>query len=192
MNHPPSTNHRSSARRRNHRASGFTLIEAALTTVIVGTGVLAIVAAQQAYHMKNNWAQRSGTAMLMANELRELTLTLPMYDPILGRTNFGAKGDNVATFNCVADFAGSLDDAGKGEGLTFSPPINAMREPLEEYDRWRQVVNVHNVLPDYINTTIGQPLGTTDLMRVHVDVQYREPHSDTFNSVTTLTWVVTR
>ena len=40
---------------------GFTLIEAALTTAIVGTGVLSIMAAQQAYLRKNDWAQRAGT-----------------------------------------------------------------------------------------------------------------------------------
>jgi len=42
--------------RTSRRAKGFTLMEAALTTVIVGVGVLSIVEAQQAYHQKNDWA----------------------------------------------------------------------------------------------------------------------------------------
>ena len=43
-------------RKRGGRRSargGFTLIETALATVIVGVGVLAIVAAQQAFHKQN-------------------------------------------------------------------------------------------------------------------------------------------
>ena len=81
-----------------HRDSGFTLIEASLTTIIVGTGVLAILAAQQAFHKKNDWAQRSGTAMLLANELREFTLSLPQHDPITGDTNMGPElGENDVT-----------------------------------------------------------------------------------------------
>ena len=35
--------------------SGFTLIETALATVIVGLGVIAIIAAQQAFHQQNGW-----------------------------------------------------------------------------------------------------------------------------------------
>ena len=68
-------------------------MEAALTTVIVGTGVLAIVSAQQAYHQKNDWAQRTATGLLLANELRELTLTLPQHDPFTGVDNLGPEGN---------------------------------------------------------------------------------------------------
>ena len=46
---------------------GFTLIESALATIIVGVGVLSIVAAQQSFHQKNSWsshisAPRPGSA----------------------------------------------------------------------------------------------------------------------------------
>ena len=78
-------------RRSRRRAQGFTLIESALTTIIIGTGVLAILAAQQAYHMKNNWASRTSTGMLLANELRERTLSLPLHDPITGSATLGPE-----------------------------------------------------------------------------------------------------
>lgn len=177
------------------RRAGFTLIEAALTTVIVGTGVLSIVAAQQAYHMKNGWAQRTGTAQLLANELRELTLTLPLHDPITGLSNMGPETDEhgIADYDDVDDFAGPVDASGYGAGLTFNPPINALRQNVPDMDNWSQVITVESVRPDNISTTTTQPLGTTSMMRVIVKVQYKEPgtpDSEAPKTVTSLTWVV--
>lgn len=119
-NRRPSSDASRSARRR----AGFTLIEAALTTVIVGTGVLAIVAAQQAYHQKNGWAARTATAQMLANELRERTMILPLQDPQLGcRTGCGpeASEDEVLEFDDLDDFSGST-----GAGITIGTPTLAV------------------------------------------------------------------
>lgn len=184
------------------RGGGFTLIEAALTTVIVGTGVLAIVAAQQAYHMKNDWAQRTGTAMLLANELRELTLSMPYHDPITATANLGPEtneysidGENqlvpdVRLFDDLDDFAGPVT-GGTGAGLTFNPPINALRNTIDNMDNWTQSIIVENVLPDDISSTFAQPLATTDMMRVTVTVSYQDTTDASPQTLTQLTWVVT-
>lgn len=173
--------------------AGFTLIEAALTTVIIGTGVLAIVAAQQAYHKKNDWAQRTGTAVLLANELRELTLTLPMHDPLTGDATLGpeASENGIADFDDLDDFAGTVS-SGVGTGTTFDPPVNALRQQIPNMAGWSQVIQVVNVLPDNISTTITQPLGTTDLMRVTVTVRYQSPQAATPLTITQLSWLVTK
>lgn len=180
-----------SARPRRRRASGFTLIEAALTTVIVGTGVLAIVGAQQAYHQKNGWAQRTGTAMLLANELRELMMALPAHDPMTGTANLGPESNesSVADYDDLDDFAGPVT-SGVGAGLTFSPPINALRESLSDMEGWSQTIEVANVLPDNISSTFTQPLGSTPMMRVTVSVLYQGPNAATAETVTQLTWMV--
>ncbi|NBC10595.1 MAG: hypothetical protein GVY24_02520 [Planctomycetes bacterium] len=174
-------------------ARGFTLIEAALTTVIVGTGVLAIVAAQQAYHQKNGWAQRTGTGMLLANELREMTMPLPVHDPITKDQNLGPEPNEPALddFDDLDDFAGTLDAGGFGSGTTFSPPINALRQEVPDMERWSQEIQVENVLPDFINATFTQPLGTTDTVRVTVTVRYQSPTAQDPETVTSLTWLVT-
>jgi len=171
--------------------AGFTLIEAALTTVIIGTGVLAILAAQQAYHRKNDWAARTGTAMLLANELRELTMTLPFHDPISGDVNFGpeAAEDVVAKFNDLDDFAGTVNASGYGAGTTFSPPINALALPVANMPGWSQFIEVENVLPGYLSASLTQPLGTTDMMRLRVTVLYQSPQDADPVPVTQLTWV---
>ncbi|MEM9413863.1 MAG: hypothetical protein AAGA29_00110 [Planctomycetota bacterium] len=178
--------------RRLRRSAGFTLIEAALTTVIVGTGVLAIVAAQQAYHMKNNWATRTTTAMLLANEMRELTLGLPLHDPITGETSYGPETDesSVVAYDDLDDFAGVVT-SGAGAGTEFSPPINALREEIDDLDGWTQRVTVESVLPDYIDAAFSQPMGSTDVMRVTVDVFYQPPNKSVREPITRLTWIVT-
>jgi prepilin-type N-terminal cleavage/methylation domain-containing protein len=63
---------------------GFTLIETALATVIIGVGVLALVEAQGAFLKSNAWSSQSATAFYLANEVRELTRRLPKHDPVNG------------------------------------------------------------------------------------------------------------
>ncbi len=185
--------HRGRGRRLPRSRGGFTLIEAALTTVIVGTGVLAIVGAQQAYTKKNDWAQRTGTAQLLANEIREMTLTLPMHDPITGKGTLGPEtNENTpADYDDLDDFAGVVT-AGHGAGVTFGPPINALRQAIPDMQGWSQHVLVENVLPDNISAVATQPLGTTPLMRVTATVYYQSAGETTPTTMTDLVWVVGR
>lgn len=173
------------------RASGFTLIEAALTTVIVGTGVLAIVASQQAYHQKNDWAQRTGTAYLLANEIRELTLPLPLHDPISGSSHMGPEADepDIKDYNDLDDFAGVVT-AGVGTGMTINPPINALCLPIPDMDNWTQKVTVVGVFPNNISASATQPIGSTEMVRVTVQVLYQGPNDPEPQAVTDLSWVV--
>ena len=55
------------------RRTGFTLIETALATIIVGVGVLAMVSAQAAFHQKNAWSTHASIATHLGNEIREMT-----------------------------------------------------------------------------------------------------------------------
>ncbi len=73
---------RSRGLRRSRR--GFTLLEAALATVIIGVGVLALVEAQWAFLRSNAWSSQAATASYMANEIRELMRGLPRHDPVNG------------------------------------------------------------------------------------------------------------
>ncbi len=194
MNRYPIPDTRYPPSRRHRRDRGFTLIEAALTTVIVGTGVLAIVAAQQAYHQKNDWAQRTGTAMLLANEVRELTMPLPIFDPITGQAFIGPEPGEaaVADFDDLDDFAGvSLDAGVTFPGTTFNPPIDALRRPIADMAGWSQQVTVEGVLEENIGSGVSLNPGTAGtLTRLTVDVLYQGPNDATAQTVTQLTWVV--
>jgi type II secretory pathway pseudopilin PulG len=72
------------SRRFQRRDGGFTLIETALATVIIGVGVLALVQAQEAFLRSNSWSSQTATANYLANEIRELTRRLPKHDPVNG------------------------------------------------------------------------------------------------------------
>jgi len=178
-------------RRTLHRAGGFTLLEASFTIVIIGTGALAILAAQQAFHRENDWAQRSGNAVLLANELRELTLSLPLHDPITGAATLGPESGeaDVTDYDDLDDFAGTVSE-GLGAGTTFDPPINAMREDIDGLPGWSQFIEVANVDPDDISASTTEALGTTDMMRVRVTIRYQSPQDDSPKAITQLTWVV--
>ena len=182
-----------SARRRRTRA-GFTLIETALATVIVGVGVLAIVSAQQAFHQKNSWSSHVSTATWLANEIREMTLNLPRHDPVTGTAFWGPEPDTELTifdYDDLDDF-----DGPGGTGLVFSGtpvagvvngPRNSEREIIPGMDGWTQTIYVDEVDPFNITQPPVDP--TLYLMRMRVVVSYQGPSDPAPKEVTEVSWI---
>lgn len=177
---------RTGSRLANPQSRGFTLIEAALVTVIVGVGVLSIVQAEQAYHQQNDLSGRMGTALLLANEIRELTMGLPQRDPISGGAAWGPEaGENsVADYDDLDDF-----DGANGAGTTFSPPIDALRQSLSNLPGWSQIVTVQNVLDGNVSSAVVAPDGSTSMMRITCRVLYQAPGQASATEITRLTWL---
>ena len=173
------------------KRAGFTLIETALATIIVGIGVLAMVSAQAAFHQKNAWSTHASIATHLANEIREMTWNLPRHDPVTNDAYWGPEGDNEASFEDYDD----LDDFdGLGGGLVFSPPINAHRDVIVNMDGWSQTVRVFNVDPFNIvfngNTLAGVTAdGTTDTIAMEVTIHYQAPTADEAMEMTRVTWI---
>ena len=193
----PATNRR---RKGTRQATGFTLIEAALATVIVGTGVLAIVAAQQAYHMKDGWAQKTETAQLLCNEIRQRMQSLPLNDPITGTSQLGPDSNETSPelYNDVYDFSGGAGGNGYGIGITIDPPMNALGEQITDMPGWSQHVTVLNVYSDDISMSDNAiyadsnlQLGLTPVVRVTVQALYQGPYDKAPTEITDLTWVQT-
>lgn len=171
---------------------GFTLIEAALATVIVGVGVLAIVEAQQSFHRKNLWAVQSGVATRLGNEIREMTLNLPRHDPVTGTARWGPETgeETLGDFDDLDDF-----DGGDGQGTIFSAalgngPISARREPIPGLEGWSQVVRVRNVHAFEITRTV--PDGSSDFLQVEVTVSWQAPGADAPAEMTRFSWLAPR
>ena len=183
MNH--TTTHSSHGTRRSRR--GFTLIETAMATVIIGTGVLAIVFAQQTFHAQNDWAQRAATGMRLAGEIREMTFNLPRHDPVTGNDTWGPE-DNEAS---VEDY----DDLDDFDGAVFSfdldnGPLSARRTPIEALPGWSQYIEVRNVDPFDIHDVRED--GTTEMTRIEVIIEYQGPMDLAPGEITRLAWIQPR
>ena len=175
-------------RRNARRRAGFTLIETAMASVIIGTGVLAIISAQEVLLKKNDWSSMTTTATLLGNEIREMTLNLPRHDPVTGTTFWGPESDEMT----LEDFDDVDDFDGPGEGIVFSSalgngPINAARAVITDMDGWEQIVKVMSV--DSFDITTPMNDAETDMVRVEVLVRYQGPNDDQPMDMTTITWI---
>ena len=174
--------------RRPHHG-GFTLIEAAVATIIVGTGILGMVAAQQAWHRQNAWAERAAIGTRLGNEIREMTFNIVRHDPVTGASTWGPEANEVTVLDY--DDLDDFDGAG-GNGLILSDdlgngPLNALREVIPGMEGWSQEVRVHNIDPTNVNLDLGD--GTSDMMRVEVLVYWQGPLESVPVSITRVDWI---
>lgn len=128
---------------------GFTLIEAAYTTIILGIGVVAMVEAQQSFIRSNSWSNESSTAAFLAGEVRELMWSLPNHDPVSGLFLDTTNGNVLTGWGPEAGevLATDFDDVDDFDGMTFTwigtdgiadsdlpGPINGFGEVIPEID----------------------------------------------------------
>lgn len=183
--------HTSKSRGKRGRPSmGFTLIETSLAIVIVGVGVLAMMAGQQAWHFQNDWAQQVGLAARLGNEIREMTLTLPRHDPVAGAVTWGPELNEID----LQDFDDLDDFDGNGDGLIFSGidgtgPVNSLRETIVGLEDWSQEIRVWNVDPGDINVEVAE--GSSELMLVEVTVRWDDPRLEGLREMTRVRWIAT-
>lgn len=121
------------------RPGGFTLIEASMTTAIIGIAFVAALELYTACTRQNRASAQITTAMLLARHVQEAMLSLPFTDPNPLSAKFGAEsGETLATFDDIDDF----------HNQSFNPPIDAMRRPINELSNYTQTVTVTNVNPN--------------------------------------------
>lgn len=120
---------------------GFTLLESALATVIVGVGVLALVEAQATFTRSNDYSTSSATAAYLANELRERMRNLPRHDPVTGlfvqgsgstATVVGWGPENGETSARDYDDVDDFDGVVFGAGGTQLGPIDAFNRVITQ------------------------------------------------------------
>jgi prepilin-type N-terminal cleavage/methylation domain-containing protein len=165
-------------RPRQSRSHGFTLIEVALTTVIVGTGILAGVQLLAACSQQNRAAAQATTAMLLANNVQEAIAHLPFSDPS-GSTTFGLEeaGQPMTLWDDVDDF----------NGRTFSPPIDAALQPIPDLAKFSQQITVQRCDPQRLTLNAAG----ADAARVTVRVLFTR-RDGTQEEIHQLTWVRVR
>lgn len=136
---------------RPHRNSGFTLIEAAVATVVIGLGVVALMHCLGAGTRVNAEGREITQAVFLAQEIREWTLRLPFSDPDPGDAHRPPGPDAPNSPSVVVD---DLDDL---MNYTFCPPRNGMGGPITTMADWSQQVLFEWRDPDNLSLTVPPP-----------------------------------
>ena len=117
---------------------GFTLIEVLIAVILVGLAIASLVGANAAFTQANGAGTDLSTAEFLLEQIKELSATLAVIDPITETATFGPEaGETLATYDDLDDF----------DNRTFSPPIDASRNTLSNFPSFSQVVIVQNVNP---------------------------------------------
>lgn len=131
------THPRKRSPRQHHTRNGFTLIETAMSMIIIGVGVLAMVDAQRAFVQSNLWSSHAASGAFLAEEIREFARNLPRHDPVVGLDPDNNYAFGMETGETTVDDIDDLDDL---DGLRFGyngnveGPINALGELIPEID----------------------------------------------------------
>jgi hypothetical protein len=166
--------------------AGFTLLETALATIIVGVGVMAMVELFAACTVENNTGSHMTAAMLLANNIQELMASLPFNDPSYGSTYFGPEpGEVWPNYNDVDDF----------DGMVFNPPIDSLKNPIPALSQYTQRISVMPVLPNQLNGNTNESAPTivkttyTGAVRVRVHVLYQPTPGQPQTEVYSMSWI---
>jgi len=115
--------------------AGFTLLETAMTLVIIGVGVLAMVEAQAAFIQSNLWSSHAASGNFLAQEVREFARNMSRHDPVRGLDEDNAYAFGPEPGELTTDDLDDLDDLDGmrfGFGGNMDGPINALGEVIPE------------------------------------------------------------
>ncbi len=150
---------------------GFTLLEVALTLIIVGVGVMAMIEAQTSMVRKNEFSSLSATGTYLATELRERIRRLPKHDPVTGLRTENPDGtgnllgwgpelfnrpspDGSGTITAGELNAAAYNDLDDYDGASFGP-ANMGAQFTGPIDAFGNLIT--DVLPD--GTILRDPSG---------------------------------
>ncbi|MFC1761465.1 prepilin-type N-terminal cleavage/methylation domain-containing protein [Planctomycetota bacterium] len=136
----------------------FTLIEVLIATIMIGLAIAALLGANGAYTMANSYGADMSTAEFLIEQIRERTMTMAVIDPETEKDIFGPEEGSVTSYDDVDDF----NDA------SFSPPIDAGGNALDDLAAFKQEVEVQNVSPTNFANTVASH--TSNFVRIRVTV----------------------
>ncbi len=136
----------------------FTIIEVLIAIILVGLAVVSLVVANGSFTKANGAAADLSTAEFLVEQFRELTAMLPVVDPQTGLSTFGPEEAALVDYDDLDDFAGA----------SFSPPINANRQPLNDFAAFTQQISIQNVSPSNFEQVVAHH--SSSFVRVTVKV----------------------
>jgi len=165
-----------SARRASRRA-GFTLIEAALTTIIVGLGTVAMMGLLTSGLSVNEQAGQITTAVNLAQNIHELCDRLPF--PPSTTTTWGIPSGSTISSLLSSGNISWLNGVTFNNNSTPLGPIDANLATLQDpsnnpsnWSLWSQAVTVTSVNSSSLSTNASSNSVSTSLARVTVTIFY--------------------
>ena len=137
------------------------LIEAALTTVIIGVGVVALMQLLAVGTKNNDTSAQMTTAVNLINNIHEIMAGMPLYDPNYP-TTWNPHLSSVSSYGGITEFDGS----------TFSPPLDNTRASMSGYGTWSESITVQSVNEDNLGTIVTDST-TQNAARVTVTVNFK-------------------
>jgi prepilin-type N-terminal cleavage/methylation domain-containing protein len=165
---------KSPARRLSNR--GFTLVEVAMATAIIGLGVTALLVSVASGTRANDSGQKLTQATFLAGEIREWTCKLPFKDP--NSSNAGNPPGLDPSDNGTPN---DLDDL---LGAVYSPPRDGSGAPIADMVGWTQQITLTWRNPTNLSLVVTP--GNSDIVNVDVKILF---HS---KEVTSASWLVSR
>jgi Tfp pilus assembly protein PilV len=157
------------------------MMETALATILVGLTVLSILRLITAVTQQNFIAQKTTTALMLADNIRELTNGLPYNSSTAGNHLGPLPGmTSVSQYTDVQCF----------NGYTANPPIDANGQTLANMSQWQQSVTVTHVSPSNFQLTDPLDKDATCVMdRVQVTISYLPQGSSTWQAIASVEWL---
>jgi len=150
-------------KRKNVRAGrdGFTLIEVAVATAIIGLALAALLGAVASGTRTNNAGKKLTQAVFLAQEIREWTIRLPFSDPDPGDADNppGPDGSDPQVF---------VDDLDDLMDVTYSPPRDGVGSPIADMTPWSETITL--TWRDAANLTSTVSAGSSNVIHVQVDI----------------------
>jgi len=156
------------------KKNAFSLIEVLVAIILIGLAVASLLVANSSFTEANGFGTNLSTAQFLTEQIKELTILLPLTDPQTGTDFFGAEEENLADYDDLDDF----------DGKVFSPPISADRQPLNDFAAFTQQITVENVNP--ANFQQVKPHHSTDFVRITVRVLLN------FEQISSTSWIRAR
>ncbi len=117
----------------------FTIVEVLLAIVLIGIAIASLVVVNISSTKSNAAGTDLSTAEFLVEQVKEMTALLPVIDPQTGIDVFGHEPNETSL--------AAYDDLDDFDGATFSPPINANRQTLNDFTAFSQQITVENLNP---------------------------------------------
>jgi len=156
---------------------GFTLIEVAVATILVGLALTAMMVSAASNTRVNDAGTKLTQAELLAQETREWTLSLPFRDQDVGDRDNPPGPDGSDPQVWVDD----LDDL---MNVTYCPPRDGLGFAISVLPTWSQTITMTWRDPNELSSTVAD--GTSDVIYVNVDVKHHN------KLVVSSGWLVTK